>query len=474
MQEQENDIDKEQSINLMEYLEIAWRKKWLILLPTIGCAILAGIYSFSLPKKWEITALIQPGKFTNQTATGQLEEVVVIDPKQLAGQINQDAYNNLIAAELNLDINNVPALQAENLKDTKLVKVSIRDKDVQKSRAVISSLFSLVKSELDKRIDVETKTIDAQIVITENMIKQKNVDIHSIELGKQNLDFDIRSLEVAKQNLDLDINSIELGKQNLDLDINSLEVEKENLNLGIKSFEVEKENLGKEISSIQNRLSISAQRLKNLLEEMSSAKKRINGLEDQQKNTLAGKKAGNDALSLLLYSNEIQQNLRYYNTLEDNHTNETINQESLKMFIETKGSAIKNVDLNIETKRNAIKNVNLNIETKRNAIKNVMLEIDAKKISLKQIDTQIDKTKNEIDGLKSQITFSTQKKGRIDYTALMKEPTSSLSPVAPNKRRIVMIAGFLAVMVFTFLAFLLEYLKRYKSQTEKSNIKNRP
>jgi capsular polysaccharide biosynthesis protein len=450
MQEQENDIDKEKSINLMEYVEVLWKRKWLILLPTLGCAILAGIYSLTLSKTWEVTALIQPGKFTNQTADGKLEDVAVTDPKQLAGQISQEAYNNLIAAELNLDIHKFPRLQAELLRDTKLVKISIRDRDVQKSKAVISSLFTLVKSDLDKRIDVETKMIDAQIVNIENMIKQKNVDIHSIELGKQNLDLDIRSLE--------------LRKQNLDLDISSLEVEKENMNLDIKSLEVEKENLGKEILSIQNKLSISAQRLKNILEEMSSVKKRIGGLEDQQKNALAGKKEGTEALSLLLYSNEIQQNLRYYNSLEDNHTNETINQESLRMSIETKGSAIKNVNLNIETKGNAIKNVNLNIETKRNAIKNVMLEIDAKKTALKQVDTQIEKMKNEIDGLKSQITLSTQKKGRIDYTTLVKEPTSSLSPVSPNKTQNVMIAGIAALIVFALLALFLEYLKRYKSQ----------
>jgi capsular polysaccharide biosynthesis protein len=396
MREQENDIDKEQSINLMEYLEIAWRKKWLILLPTIGCAILAGIYSFSLPKKWEITALIQPGKFTNQTVDGKLEEVVVTDPKQLAAQINQEAYNNLVAAELNLDIRKFPVLLAESLKDTRLVKVSIRDKDVQKSKAVISSLFSLVKSDLDKRIDVEIKTIDAQNVNTENMIKQKNVDIQSSGLAK------------------------------------------ENLNLDIQSSELEKENLRKEISTFQNKLAISELRVKNLLEEMKSVKTRAESIDEQQKKILTEKKEGNEAISILLYSNEIQQNLRYYNSLEDSMSNEKVNQENLKLSVEAKTNAIKNVSLNIETKRNAIK----------------------------QIDTQIEKTKNDIDGLKNQITLSTQKKGRIDYTSLTKEPTSSLYPVAPNKKQNILIAGVLAFLAFTSLAIFLDSMKRYKSKSQ--------
>jgi capsular polysaccharide biosynthesis protein len=396
MREQENDIDKEQSINLMEYAEVVWRRKWLILLPTIGCAILAGIYSFSLPKKWEITALIQPGKFTNQTVDGKLEEVVVTDPKQLAAQINQEAYNNLVAAELNLDIRKFPVLLAESLKDTRLVKVSIRDKDVQKSKAVISSLFSLVKSDLDKRIDVEIKTIDAQNVNTENMIKQKNVDIQSSGLAK------------------------------------------ENLNLDIQSSELEKENLRKEISTFQNKLAISELRVKNLLEEMKSVKTRAESIDEQQKKILTEKKEGNEAISILLYSNEIQQNLRYYNSLEDSMSNEKVNQENLKLSVEAKTNAIKNVSLNIETKRNAIK----------------------------QIDTQIEKTKNDIDGLKNQITLSTQKKGRIDYTSLTKEPTSSLYPVAPNKKQNILIAGVLAFLAFTSLAIFLDSMKRYKSKSQ--------
>jgi capsular polysaccharide biosynthesis protein len=159
---------------------------------------------------------------------------------------------------------------------------------------------------------------------------------------------------------------------------------------------------------------------------------------NSKKKILTEKKEGNEAISILLYSNEIQQNLRYYNSLEDSMSNEKVNQENLKLSVEAKTNAIKNVSLNIETKRNAIK----------------------------QIDTQIEKTKNDIDGLKNQITLSTQKKGRIDYTSLTKEPTSSLYPVAPNKKQNILIAGVLAFLAFTSLAIFLDSMKRYKSKSQ--------
>jgi len=53
---------------------------------------------------------------------------------------------------------------------------------------------------------------------------------------------------------------------------------------------------------------------------------------------------------------------------------------------------------------------------------------------------------------------------RIDYTQFIKEPTSSLYPVSPKKKRNVMIAGILGLMIFTMLAFFLEYIEKQKAK----------
>ena len=120
----------EDEIELMDYLNVIWKRKWLIIGPTFLLAAIAGIVSFLIPPKWEIDAIIQPSKFFVQTEQGQFVEVVVVDPKQIAGQINQETYNRLIAAELNLDLRRFPELKSENLRDTKLVRVSVREHDV--------------------------------------------------------------------------------------------------------------------------------------------------------------------------------------------------------------------------------------------------------------------------------------------------------------------------------------------------------
>ena len=153
----------ENEIELMDILNIIWKRKWLIILSTLLLVIVAGVISFLLPQKWEVDALIQPSKFFVETWEGQFVDVVVVDPIQIVNQINQASYNNLIAAELKLDIIKFPKLKAENLQDTNLVRVSIKEKDVEKAKFILHSLFNQLKRQLDKKVDVEMKGIDSEI-----------------------------------------------------------------------------------------------------------------------------------------------------------------------------------------------------------------------------------------------------------------------------------------------------------------------
>ncbi len=142
---------------LMDYLNVLWKRKWLIIIPTFVLVAAVGVYSFFLPRVWEVDAIIMPSKYFFQDQEGQFREYVVDDPKHIAAQINQRTYNSLIIAELNLDIRSFPELNAENLTDTKLVRISIKEKDVEKAKIILYSLFNHLKRDLVKKVDVEVK-----------------------------------------------------------------------------------------------------------------------------------------------------------------------------------------------------------------------------------------------------------------------------------------------------------------------------
>lgn len=373
----------EDEIELMDYLNVIWKKKWLIILPTLFCVIIVGIISFILPRIWEVDAIIQPSKFFVQTEAGTFSEVVVVSPKQIAGQINQQSYSPLIAAQLNLDIRAFPKLKAENLRDTNLVRVSVREKDAEKAKLILSSLFNHLKTAMDKKIDVEIKGIDTRIETQENSIKHNELTI------------------------------------------------KDKLN-EIKLKEIEKNMKSQEILSAVNKVKISEDRGKSILNELKTVKERINEIEKQQKNAFAEKKEGAEALGLLLYSNEIQNNLRYYNTLDEKLSSEKITQENLDLQIKSGKEEIRKLDTQIGN-----------------------------------VKTEIDKIKNTTENIKNEISLLNERKGRIDYAQFIKEPTSSLYPVSPRKKLNILIAGILSLMIFTFLAFFLEYIQKNKAKEDK-------
>lgn len=366
MSEHDRALEQEQDFELMAYLDILLKRKWLILLPTLGFALAAAVISLFLPKIWEITAIIQPGRFSVQTETGQFEEVVVTDPKQIAGQINQEAFNHIIAAELNRDVRTLPRVRAENLRDTKLVKMTIRNKDVPTSLAVLNQIFTLVKADLDKRVDVEFKSLESEILSNDNKIKEKNLDIQA------------------------------------------------------QGYEMD--SLKEEVVGLKNKLAISEARDKSLIGEKDAVKKRIEALDEQNKKVLAEKRDSAEAMGFLLYSNEIQQSLRYLGTLEKNLSEERVNQEDLK-------------------------------------------NLAAKRIGrIKKIGTLIEINKTQIEEIKNKNALLNQKRGRIDYTLLVKEPQTSINPVAPSKVKNAFLAGIASLFVFTFLALVLEFYGRYKKR----------
>ena len=333
---------EEDEIELMDFLNVIWKKKWLIILPTLFCVVIAGIISFRLPHIWEVDAIIQPSKILVKTEQGKFEEVVIVSPKQIVGQISQEVYNRLIGAELNLDIRTFPKLKAENLRDTNLVKVSIRERDTEEAKLILLSLFKHLKADLDEKIDIEMKGIDSQI----------------------------------------------------------------------KNQEIVKTMIEDQIKVFKSKLRIVKQRKKEIEAEMSDVRKRIKLLEEEQSvNLKKEKRSESESLGMLLYSNEIQQSLRYHNTLNELLNNKKIEEENLNLELDNGDKKIK----------------------------------------------QIENTINDLN----------EKRGRIDYAQFIKEPTSSLSPVSPRKKLNVLIAGILSLMIFTILAFFLEYIRKNKAKEDK-------
>lgn len=327
-------ISKDQA-DPIYYLAFLWKRRWLIAIPTAILVVIVGAVSFALPKVWEVQMLIQPAKFLTQTNIGQYVDVLIIDPRQIATEINQRAFDSTIAQELNLEIEKIPRIKAQHLRDTRIVSVALQETDIGRAKAILQSIYVQIKENLDKKIYIEVNNIDTEIKKNESQI----------------------------------------------------------------------ELLSKELAILQNKLSILENREKELLAEIKEARERIMVIEKEQPGALReGGKDKTESLGLLLYANEVQQNLRYINTL-----GELISEK--KMERENLAQRRKEIEKLIESLMLA--NANLS-----------------------------------------------KMKGRYDLTRLIKEPAASVHPVAPKKKMNILLAGLLGIMATSLGMLFQDYLKR--------------
>lgn len=332
---------EEKEVELIDYLIILWKRKWLIVIGALSCIIIALAVSFLLKPVYEIDTLIQPGKLFIEIQAGNFEEFVVESPQQIADKVIHKSYDRWIAAELNLDATKFPELRAENIKDTLLTRIWIRDTEVSQAKRVLEVLVSLIQEELDKKIDIEIANIDSSI----------------------------------------------------------------------NASEIEKERRAQEIDILNKKLHIVDQRKKDITHEMASVKTKISELEKEQREVLKKESRSEiESLGLLLYSNEIQQSLQYYDLLNEKLSEERLKEEDINSDLQNERATINKID-------------------------------------------------NTIANLK-------ERKGRIDKTKVVKEPTSSIYPVSPKKKSSALVACVIGLMIFTMLAFILEYVERKRSRNQ--------
>lgn len=468
-------VFSEEEVTLMDYVNVLLKRKWLIIIPTFFFVVLAGVLSFLLPKKWEIDAMIVPSKFFIQTEQGQFEEVLVAEPQQIASQINQHAYDNMIASELGLAIREFPELKAEHIRDTKLVRVYTREKDIEKAKKILNSLFIHLKKDLDKKIKVEIAGLDTQAESRKNAIKTKE-----IEIKNKNNTIGLRKIQIQdkKNEIKTKQNRIKNKENDIKTKENAIKLKNNEIkskNLNIESKGIEKTGVEEEIKTLNNKFTISKEREEAITLEMKEVKDRINRIEEEQKKVL-NKEGDKNALAILLYSNEIQNNLRYYNTLDEKLTNERITQENINLEIEEKKETLKLIDNQIEQIKTQISDVETEISNIHTQIDDIHTQIDDIKTQIDNINNEIGKINNEIDTINNEISIKNneiidleniikliqERKGRIDEAQLIKKPTPSLYPVSPNKKLNFAIAGIFSLLIFSIFAFFLEYWEKQK------------
>jgi capsular polysaccharide biosynthesis protein len=330
---------KQNDPELIDYVWIIWKRKWIIGIGTIVFMAAAMGATLLIKPVYEIDAIVQPGQFLVEDRGGNFTQVVVEPPQQTADKVRHRSYQALIAAQLAIDEDILPKIEAENPKNTQLIRLWVRSSDTKLAKDVLQKIIAIVREDLDRKLTVEIKNLDSSIKADE-ILKQ-------------------RSLE--------------------------------------------------EIEILNKKQKIGAQRMKDIQAEMGSVKGKIAELEKEQLSVLKKESRTEiEGMAMLLYSNEVQQSLQYVESLNEKLSREKLQEEDIN-------SAIKE-------------------------------EL-----------SKIDQYSNNIENLE-------ERKGRIEQTRIIKDPNPGRDPVFPRMRSNILLAFVAGILLFTFLAFLIEYVAKNKPE----------
>jgi len=326
---------KQKDPELMDYFWIIWKRKWFIGLGTVVLMAAAIGTSLVIKPVYEIEAIVQPGQFLVEDHQGNFTQVVVEPPQQTADKVRRRSYQASIAAQLAVEENNLPKIEAENPKNTQLTRLWVRSSNTKLAKDVLQKTIDIIREDLDRKIAVEIKNTDSSI----------------------------------------------------------------------KADEIRKQRSLQEIEILNKKQKIGAQRMKDIQAEMESVKGKIAELEKEQLSVLKKENRTEiEGMAMLLYSNEVQQSLHYVEFLNEKLSREKLQEENIN-------SAIKE-------------------------------EL-----------SKIDQYSNNIDNLQ-------ERKGRIEQTRIVKEPTPGREPVFPRTGLNLLLAFVAGILLFTFIAFLIEYVEK--------------
>jgi len=119
-------------INLIDYIKVVIKRKWLILGITLTAVLIAGIASMVSPKNYEVSTTLQIGNTTD----------ILENTAQVAEKIKSNAYKNLLEEKLNIE--NLPEIKTETPQNTNFVSIIIETDNPEQAKQILDEINSLI------------------------------------------------------------------------------------------------------------------------------------------------------------------------------------------------------------------------------------------------------------------------------------------------------------------------------------------
>ena len=177
----------EDEIELMDYLRVIWKWKYLIAAGTLICAVAAGVISFSMPKVYSIDMVVRPGMLTvNETGS----QVYVDSPQNIkavieAGTFDREILNHIGESHSN-DLAELLSSKINIAVKSNTLKMFYQTSDVDRGLQMLDRLGQLLLKN-SERIEYFKNRYERQIALKKNQVAECEVRRRALQQHIKNI-----------------------------------------------------------------------------------------------------------------------------------------------------------------------------------------------------------------------------------------------------------------------------------------------
>jgi uncharacterized protein involved in exopolysaccharide biosynthesis len=442
----------EDEIELMDYLKVLWKWKYLILLGTLACAVIAAIVSFNMTKIYSINTVLAPGV---AKMDGSGKTTYIGSTQEIKTLIETGALDRTVLKQIKVpnkeDLPQSLSFKLTTPKGSNALEVAYQTPQIDLGLQILTHLNQALLTKFDGIVKYYNEEYTIQIQSKASKSSRVSEKIASAR----------SDIAMAQTESRLRISETESKITEKKSKINAKESEKETqankMRNKISSIKAQIQGKQMQIKNLENRLS-------DIGAEIVRIGKNTDLLLKERDTLLSSKKNENNILASVMYTNTIQQNISYLNTLQGsaNRVNHQTYQENVAV------EGLKNDIKDLEAQEiNLKKQTEYEKETLLSDIKDYQSQVRSMK---EQTGSTVKSLQAEIAALESEKSFIAEemknlefKKNYVQNIQILQPPKSSLSPVKPNKRLNVLLAGVVGLFLTVFLAFFIEYISKHKN-----------
>lgn len=179
-------MEEEDTIELIDYLRVVWKYRYLIVIGVVVCAAAAAAWSFSLPKLYRVFTILE----VNSETRKNFPSIIAANIK--AGMFNSQIREKMAEASKSSNTSHF-SFKTFNPKESNMIRITYETADIKTGQTILEFLnrviieryqkefdkvkdLVLLQEEIKKNCKARIDAISNQIELIDNTIVQRQKD----------------------------------------------------------------------------------------------------------------------------------------------------------------------------------------------------------------------------------------------------------------------------------------------------------